>query len=220
MMRPSVTVSYAQSADGRIAARDGSSQWISGEETLRLAHELRRDHDAVLVGVGTVLADNPQLTCRLPGCRSPLRVVMDTRLRTPEHAHVVADAKHYPTVVIGGPEAETGRAETLRAHGVTVIQVAASPSGALSLGEALTALASRGCRRLLVEGGSAIITTFFAERLVDELVLVSAPLMIGHGVSAVAEMGTRTLGEALRGTTVDLKQLGQDVVWRIRFGGG
>ena len=95
--RPRVTLTYAQSLDGRIATSTGQSQWISGEQTLRLAHELRRDHDAILVGAGTVVADDPRLTCRIEGGRNPHRCVLDTSLRIPLTSHVVAQTHEAPT---------------------------------------------------------------------------------------------------------------------------
>ncbi len=218
MGRPRVTVSYAQSLDGRIATRTGQSQWISGPGTLELAQELRRDNDAILVGIGTVLRDDPLLTCRLPGCSSPVRVVLDSRLRLPEDGRIARSADRYATVVFSlAPDA--AKVERLRRLGVEVIAAerAAGPGGGggVALGPALEALSARGIGTLFVEGGSSVITAFLRSGLVDRLLIVTAPLVIGAGVPAVADLGIDDLARALRFRPVRLEQRGEDVVWDL-----
>ncbi len=213
MSRPRVTVSYAQSLDGRIATRSGQSQWISGPATQALSQELRRDNDAILVGIGTVLRDDPLLTCRLPGCPSPLRVVLDSRLRLPEDCRIAQTADSYATVVFAAAP-EPSKVERLGRRGVRVVAVPGGDSG-VELMPALESLAASGVDSLFVEGGSAVITAFFAAGLVDRLVLVTAPLVIGRGISAVADLGVQDLGEALRFRPVRLEQRGDDAVWEL-----
>src|SRR5579884_1487308 len=151
--RPAVTIHYAQTIDGRIATRTRSSQWISGDASLRLAHELRAAHDAVLVGVGTVLADNPRLTVRLAPGRSPLRVIVDSTLRLPEDACVLRDGAA-PTLVATTERAAPRRIEALHHAGVSMVAVQQTSDGRVDLARLLDCLAGRGVRSLLIEGGA------------------------------------------------------------------
>ncbi|MFW5741954.1 MAG: RibD family protein [Spirochaetota bacterium] len=220
--RPRVTLSYAQTLDGRIATASGQSQWISGNETLRLAHELRRDHDAILVGAGTVIADDPRLTCRIADGRNPHRCVLDSSLRIPTTARLVAHAGETATSVFhDGSAADDGfdrRARALRNAGVELVGVPASVHG-LDLRAVLEYLYASGVASLLVEGGSRVLTSFFRARLVDRLVLVSAPMIVGRGTEAIGDLGVERLSSAQRGTTRSVRRLGDDVVWEIGFEG-
>lgn len=215
-----MTLTYAQSLDGRIATATGQSQWISGDETLHLAHELRRDSDAILVGAGTVIADDPRLTCRIERGRDPHRCVLDSTLRVPAESHIVSQAASVATTVFfdaSRMDAEQeARASTLRRAGVELVDVPATESG-LDLRAVLLHLRESGHASLLVEGGSGVITSFFRAALVDRLVLVSAPMVIGSGTEAVGDLGTERLSAALRGTTRSVRQLGNDVVWEVAF---
>ncbi len=190
--RPLVTLKLAASLDGRIATANGQSRWITGPPARARAHLLRAAHDAVMVGTGTALADDPQLTCRLPGLadRSPVRIVLDRRLRLPETARVFADAATVPSWVVTLPGAPAERRARLEAAGVEVIAVAADAGGRIDLAAALQALGARGLTRLLVEGGGALAAALLAAGLVDRLVWLSAPLLLGgDGVPAVAALG-------------------------------
>ena len=219
-----MVVSYAQSVDGRIATRSGDSQWISGSRTLRLAHRLRRDADAIIVGIGTVLKDDPLLTCRIARCASPLRVIFDSRPRTPLDCRIVSTAREHPSCVLcpAGCAEDPGLAEKrrdLESRGVAVWEIPEDAHGRLSVAAALARLEREGCRRLLVEGGSGIITAFLQAGMVDRMLVVTAPLVIGRGVEAVGDLGARDLGDALRPRRVRVRRMGPDVVWDLRFGG-
>ncbi|MEE8441476.1 MAG: RibD family protein [Spirochaetia bacterium] len=213
--RPGVTITFAQSLDGRIATKAGVSQWISGSETLELAHQRRNDHDAILVGVGTVLADNPQLTCRLPGGSSPLRVVIDSEVRTPASATLVQTTREVPTLLFASARHARERAADLKSHGAVVVVVAETEPGRLDLSEVLAVLAERGIESVLVEGGSAIITSMIAANLWDRLIVVLAPMIIGEGTSSVGDLGVVDLANAPRARTVRVYQAGEDVVWEM-----
>jgi diaminohydroxyphosphoribosylaminopyrimidine deaminase/5-amino-6-(5-phosphoribosylamino)uracil reductase len=186
-----VTLKAATTLDGFIA--DGKRRarrapvWITGEEARRAAHELRVAHDAVLVGSGTVAADDPRLTVRLPkGPRSgplPVRVVLDGRLRISPRAHVLADGP--PTLVFTKRGASASKARALRAAGAEVLEVAA-PGGRLSLPQVLRALAERGLQSVLVEGGAAVNGAFVAAGLVDDVAFFLAPKVFGAGVPVMA----------------------------------
>ena len=222
MTRPEVLVTFAQSLDGRIATRTGQSQWISGNETLQLAQELRRDNDAILVGIGTVLQDDPKLTCRLPGCSSPLRVVLDGSLRMPLASNIAATAGDIETIVFTDVDTlPSTRADILAERGIAVRGVPRSHElpgttrPGLDLRMVLAELDARGVSSLMVEGGSAVITAFLSTGVVDRMVVVTAPLVIGEGVPAVGSLGVSALADALRFTTRDVRLLGQDVEWSL-----
>src|SRR5712692_7163455 len=164
--RPLVTVHYAQTLDGRIASRTGDSRWVSGEGSLRLAHELRAAHDAVLVGIGTVLADDPKLTVRLVPGDSPVRVVVDSRLRIPLDAYVL-DTSVARTIIATTPLASEECAAAIRARGAEVLRVKADADGHVELSDLLSRLRDDGIRSVLVEGGRGIITAALRDHLVD-----------------------------------------------------
>src|SRR2546430_4469844 len=193
--RPFVTVHYAQTIDGRIASRTGDSRWVSGEGSLRLAHELRAAHDAVLVGIGTVLADDPKLTVRLAPGRSPVRVVVDSRLRIPLDANVLADDVR--TIVATTPLASEERAAAIRARGAEVLRVKADADGHVDLRDLLARLRAEGIRSLLIEVGRGMITTVLREHLVDRLTVCIAPKVIGEGIAAVGALKIDRPGDAM-----------------------
>lgn len=224
--RPAVTLTFAQSLDGRIATRSGDSRWISGDESLNLAHEIRRDNDAILVGVGTVLRDDPELTCRLPDCDSPLRVILDSELRTPPRSRIACTARDIPTVLFTAAERRSAACDPSRFSpsrgalidcGIEVVDVQRSGDDRLSLPAVLDELSWRGVSSLMVEGGAAVLTSFIRARLVDRIVVVAAPVIIGAGTETVGDLGVDALAQAWRGRTVSVRRLGQDVVWEVRF---
>jgi len=215
--RPTVTISYAQSLDGCIALSDGQSRWISGSETLTLAHQLRRDNDAILVGINTVLRDDPELSCRLPECDSPLRVVLDSQLRLPRSSTIVRTAGTYRTLVFAADDLNGHVNETrtaLETHAIEVCHVRHTEHG-LDIHHILEELAQRGVRSLFVEGGSGVITSFLREGCVDKIVTVTAPLVIGGGIHAVGSLGTTSLEHARRFKPVRCEQMGDDLVWEL-----
>src|SRR5881409_119564 len=149
--RPLVTVHYAQTIDGRIAARTGDAHWVSGEDSLRLAHELRASHDAVMVGIGTVLTDDPHLTVRLVEGRSPIRVIVDSKLRLPIAANVLAD-RTARTIIVTTPSATQERARAIRSAGGEILRAHADDSGAVDMTDLLRRLRGIGIGSLLIEG--------------------------------------------------------------------
>ena len=198
--RPLITLKLATSLDGRIATRTGASRWITGEEARQRAHHLRASHDAVLVGSGTALADDPELTCRLPGLehRSPVRIVLDGRLRLPASSRLARTARTVPTWVLTRADAEPRRRAALERCGVEVLGVALAPDEHLDLRLALGVLAARGLTRVLVEGGSALAAALLRARLVDRLVWFQAPLLIGgDGLPAIGPLGADALAQCL-----------------------
>ncbi len=194
--RPFVTLKLASSVDGRIATKSGESKWITGNQARRFVHLLRAEADAIMVGSNTAVADNPDLTCRLEGLEacSPLRIVVDSRIRTPLTHNVIATAKAAPTLFIVGPERDKDRERALEASGVSVLEVgyAKEPGfeNLLDMEAALTALAGSGIADLFVEGGAALAATLMRRGLIDRVFWVQGPKIIGgDGKAALAPMG-------------------------------
>jgi 5-amino-6-(5-phosphoribosylamino)uracil reductase/diaminohydroxyphosphoribosylaminopyrimidine deaminase/5-amino-6-(5-phosphoribosylamino)uracil reductase len=208
-----VTVHYAQSLDGRLATRSGDSQWIGGPASLKLAHQLRAEHQAILVGVGTVVADNPRLTVRLVDGPSPRRVVLDSSLRLPLDAHVVTDGAS-PTTVATTSRASEERAAMLEKLGVEVLRVREDECGRADLRSVLDALGVDSC---LIEGGGAVITSALRQRLVHRLVVCIAPIVIGSGTDAVGDLHVLRLGDALKLRESRFTVLEDDVIFDGRF---
>lgn len=198
--RPWVTLKAGSSLDGRIATASGQSQWITGEAARRRGLELREEHDAILVGVGTVLADDPLLTRRLglnPGT-GWRRVILDSRLRTPLHARAVREAPEQ-TVLVCTPAAPAATRSRLERSGVRVLEAPAGAAGRVDLAHTLGALAGEGVSALLVEGGSEVHGAFADAGLVDEVVLFVAPMLLGGAaLPAVGGRGVSELRSARR----------------------
>jgi GTP cyclohydrolase II len=205
--RPYVVLKYAQTLDGRIATRSGDSHWISSERERRLAHAMRAASDAVLVGIGTVVADDPLLTVRLVPGNSPMRVVLDSRFRIPLEAQVLND--HAATTVVTTEAASTAKRETLLGRGVSICTVKASPTG-VDLADALRALLELGVSTLVVEGGSRVITSFLEAGLADRAVIAIAPIFIGRGREAVGDLGVGVVADALQLERVKTARVGRD----------
>lgn len=214
-MRPYVTLSWAQTLDGRIATATGDSKWIGSGESLRFAHELRRDNDAILVGIGTVVADDPQLTCRIPGGKNPRRVVLDARLTIGETARV-CDVREAPTTVYTAEGADAGKSARLRERGVEVVSVPVR-EGRLDLGAVLGDLACRGVSSLFVEGGAVVLTSFLTAGLADKVIVVTAPFLLGSGIDAVGDLGHRVLAQAPRPLGWRRWELGEDLATELIF---
>jgi 3,4-dihydroxy 2-butanone 4-phosphate synthase/GTP cyclohydrolase II len=207
--RPYVTLSYAQSLDGSIAARRGEQTFISGPEAGRLTHRLRAHHDAILVGIGTVLADDPQLTVRLVRGPDPQPVIVDSRLRFPPWAKLLRGERR-PWIATT-EAADPARQAALEAAGARIIRLPATPNGMVDLAALLAHLGRRHIRSVMVEGGATVISNFLAAHLVDRLVLTIAPMILG-GLNAVADLGQLN-GQALpRLIRPQYQALGKDVI--------
>lgn len=213
--RPLVTLKVASSLDGRIATGSGESKWITGEPARAQAHALRARHDAVVVGSGTVLADDPELTCRLPGLgdRSPVRVIFDGRLRAPLTAKVVASARTTPTWIVTLLHADPARQKAFTAAGVTLIQVAGGREGHPDPKAAFAALAGKGITRVLVEGGRHLTAALLRDGPIDRMVWFRAPMLLGgDGMPAAESFGLTKLDEAPRFRREGTATAGEDLV--------
>lgn len=200
--RPLVALKLATSLDGRIATRAGESRWITGEEARAFGHRLRATHDAIAVGSGTVLADDPELTCRVPGLegRSPIRLVFDRRGRIPATAKLLSGD---PMTWIIGKRTESVKNASQFIETETNI----------SLAEALAKLAEAGLTRILVEGGAGLGTAVLKAGLVDRIYWFRAPMMIGgDGLSGIAPMDVDRLAQGVGLRCVGRRALGNDVL--------
>ncbi len=174
--RPSITITYAQSLDGSITTRSGETLIISGPESLKMTHQMRADHDAILVGIGTVLADDPRLTVRLVDGPDPQPIVLDSQLRFPPQAKLLKNRKPW---LITTPTASQSKQAFLESLGARVIRIPASDKGDISLPQLIDFLATSGIESLMVEGGAAVIAGFLHDKLADQLVITIAPKLIG-----------------------------------------
>jgi diaminohydroxyphosphoribosylaminopyrimidine deaminase/5-amino-6-(5-phosphoribosylamino)uracil reductase len=210
--RPLVTLKMAASLDGRVATVTGETRWISGPEARALVHRLRADSDAVMVGIGTALADDPDLTARdVPGAvRQPRRVVVDSRARLPPGSALARRAREVPLTVVTAPGAPS---DALVATGAEVVRVPAIASG-VDLGAALDALGALGVQSVLVEGGPGLAAGLLAARAVDRVAWFVAPVLIGGegAPGAVAGGGTGPLASAPRLRGHEIARVGDDVL--------
>ena len=200
--RPLVTWKYAATLDGRSAAVDGTSRWITGEAARADVHRLRAENDAVVVGVGTVLADDPALTVRPPDGRTPLRVVVDSSGRTPATARVL-DGRA-PTLVVTAGATVAG------------VETAVAGSDRVDLGALLDLLAARGVVSVLLEGGPVLAGAFWQAGLVDRVVGYVAPTLLGAGPAALGVAGVGTISNAVRLQMTDVRRFGQDLRLSLR----
>jgi diaminohydroxyphosphoribosylaminopyrimidine deaminase/5-amino-6-(5-phosphoribosylamino)uracil reductase len=213
--RPMVTLKLATSLDGRIATHTGESQWITGELARAHGHRLRATHDAIMIGIGTALADDPQLNCRLPGLeeRSPMRIVMDGRLRLPVESTLVQTAPNRRTALVTRPAHPASTLDRYRGHDIEMIEVEADPAGHPAVDAALAAIGGLGITRLLVEGGATVAAALVKADLVDRLHWFRAPGVIGgDGLASIGEIGLDALSRMTRFERIGLQSAGVDAI--------
>jgi len=210
---PLVTLKAAVTLDGNVATRSGESQWITGEESRLRAHRLRHRHDAILVGIGTVLADNPRLTTRLPegGGKDPLRVVVDSRLRTPPTAALFNPESAAGVLIVTTLAAPLANEAVLQAAGAEVVRLAET-EGHVDLHQLMAFLGRRGIQSLLLEGGGELNHSLWHSGLVDRVSYCVAPLCFGgRGIPVFAGEGVAHLAEAVRLHDVQTERTGDDI---------
>jgi diaminohydroxyphosphoribosylaminopyrimidine deaminase/5-amino-6-(5-phosphoribosylamino)uracil reductase len=214
---PFVTIKYAQSLDGRIATSQGASRWISSEGARRFTHRLRAEHDAVMVGIGTVLADDPLLTVRLVKGRNPLRICLDSNLRHPLDAQVLRD--NGKTLIATTDEHGKDKIEKIRKLGKEVLVVQRSANGQVDLRSLMELLADRGISSILAEGGQEVTTSLLRGGLANRIVIITAPLILGKGIEGIGDLGIIDMKQAIRPSSQEVKRLGEDVVFDLRLEG-
>jgi 3,4-dihydroxy 2-butanone 4-phosphate synthase/GTP cyclohydrolase II len=204
--RPLVGLCFAQSLDGCLTAHAGQPTQLSGAESSLLTHQLRAAHDAILVGVGTVIADDPQLNVRLTAGQNPQPVILDSRLRTPPEAKLLKRTTQ-PVWIASTPSADPGKMAALESAGARLLTLPPDEEGRVSLAALLEKLAEAGISKLMVEGGAQVITSFLTQGLVDWIAITIAPVFWG---------GLPAVGPGLPGMTrlkaVYAEQLGDDIV--------
>lgn len=217
--RPWVIAKWAQSVDGKIATRTGDSKWISDERCRAHAHQIRGRMDAIIVGVGTVISDDPQLTCRVGKPRRiATRIVLDPQLRIPPGAALVRSARETPTMVVCGEAASRAKSRRLVASGCEVLPLRLTKGG-LSLDGLLKSLGERGMTNVMVEGGGRTLGRFFDEGRIDEAHVYIAPRLIGgaDAVGALHGVGARSVAQAMKLRSVEpLRPLGDGWFLRAR----
>lgn len=216
--RPMITLKLATTLDGKIATTTGASQWITGPEARRMAHVLRGRHDAVLAGVGTVMADDPELTCRIPGFRPTpvVRVIVDSHLRTPLSGKLAATAGAAPLWFLVRDGADPNRLAAFTDLGANILRIPSGPAG-IDIPRAMHALAEAGLTRVLVEGGGQVAASFIRAGLVDRIAWFHAPgVMGGDGWPAVQGFGLEKLAMMPRFTRTRTVALGSDMLTEFK----
>ncbi len=226
--RPHVTLKAAMTLDGRVAAASGHARWVTGAAARAEGHRLRGLNQAIAVGIGTVIADDPQLTCRPASARSqlardPIRVVIDSRLRTPPAAKVVAAAatSQAPTWILATRAASVRRAKRLEQAGARVVRVSGR-GGRVSIRSLLTTLGRLQVVSLLLEGGPTLAGSFWQQRLVDEVVAFVAPKILGDpaGLPMLRGAAARTMNQAVGLSGVEVRRVGEDLMIAGKVFGG
>ena len=209
---PFVTLKFAQTLDGRIATASGHSRWISSEKSLRFSHILRSAHDAVLVGIGTTLKDDPELTVRRIRGKNPLRIIVDSSLSIPMEAQVLKNQATAQTIIATTANADSEKLARLNSSGIEVLIVGDDTDKRVDLKKLFTKLGKRNISSVLVEGGSAIITSIMKSKLTDRMVIVIAPKIVGKGIEAVGDLNIQSMDESLRIAYKKIRRLGDDLI--------
>lgn len=209
---PFVTLKYAQTLDGKIAARTGDSRWISSLPSRRLAHLLRSIHRAILVGANTIIQDNPQLTVRLVKGKNPLRIIADARLRSPLEAKVFSQRPGAKTILATTSKANNKRIRRFEKKGVEVLILKKNRAGQVDLKALLQKLGEKNVQSLLVEGGSEIITSFVRQNLIDRMIVVLAPVIMGKGLSGVSKLRTTKAKGLFSFSSLRIYESGRDLI--------
>ncbi|HLI79554.1 MAG TPA: bifunctional diaminohydroxyphosphoribosylaminopyrimidine deaminase/5-amino-6-(5-phosphoribosylamino)uracil reductase RibD [Candidatus Binataceae bacterium] len=213
--RPMVALKLAMTLDGRIATSSGDSKWISGEESRALVHRWRRYSDAVMVGAGTVIADDPRLTCREESGRDPYRVIIDAKLRSDPRARVFTQRSSASTILVTTPSKHriaqerygSAKTEVLAMKGV---------GGETALAPLFHEFGQRGWNRVMIEGGAHLAASALRQKVVDRIAIFVAPKILGGGLSAIEGLGFLKMKEAINLADLEVWQVGEDLLIEAR----
>lgn len=209
---PFITMKFAQTLDGRIASSNGLSRWVASPESFKLAHKLRAENDAILAGINNVLVDNPELTLRLAKGRSPTRIILDSRLRIPLDARVLTGQKTARTLIATTPAAPKDKLSALKKMGIEVLITPADLGGRVDIKKLLKTLGKRGISSVLVEGGGETYTGFLRLGLVDKIVGIIAPKILGKGLDTIRDLYIDDINKALPFVFDKVYRSGVDIV--------
>ena len=210
---PYITVKYAQTLDGRIATKSGDSQWISSEASRRYVHRLRSINQGIMVGAGTVVADNPQLTVRHVRGKNPFRIIVDSKLRVPIKSSVLTDANACLTIIATTSDAPAAKIAAVKKQGAEIWVVKKERDGRVSLRDLLRKLGKREIMSVLVEGGSEIITSLLKAGLVDKMIIPIAPMIVGKGLEAIGDLNINKINKTIRFTSFKTMKKGDDIIF-------
>ena len=212
MKRPYITLKFAQTLDGKIAAKDGSSKWISSSRARKFAHKLRATHDAILVGSKTVLKDNPSLTTRLFKGKNPVRVIIDRKLRTPLNSKILS-TRLAKTIIVTTKKAPQRKIEILKKRNIEFIISNTTKSGNINLSRLMNILYLRNIKSVLVEGGRKTIALFLKRGLANKIIIIISPKILGSGVESIDNLGITNIKSALKVRLKDIKRIGEDIIY-------
>jgi diaminohydroxyphosphoribosylaminopyrimidine deaminase/5-amino-6-(5-phosphoribosylamino)uracil reductase len=213
---PYVTLKFAQTVDGRIASAGGDARWISSEPSLKYVHKLRSYHDAILVGTGTVLMDDPELTVRLVKGRNPVRVIIDSTLRTPLNSRVLKEQGTARTIVAATSDADRKKIMSLTKKGVEVLTIKADSVGKVDLKDLLRRLGEMNISSVLIEGGAAVITSVIHQNIADKYIVIIAPKITGAGINSVGDLGIKDIEHSIKLSVIRTFRSGEDLVIEAR----
>lgn len=213
--RPGVTLKAAVTLDGYLATNAGDSKWISSEASRIRVHEMRADADAVLVGIDTVLRDDPQLTVRDATGVSPLRIVLDSRLRCPKNSKLIESAERTPVLLVHSLKEESSVAVYQAIPGVETVYCEPASDGRVNISRLMEILSKKGLLSVLVEGGAKVFGSFIRAKAADRLILFVAPIILGNGIPWVSMPTVSTIADGIRLHSPILSQIGDDLVYRI-----
>jgi diaminohydroxyphosphoribosylaminopyrimidine deaminase/5-amino-6-(5-phosphoribosylamino)uracil reductase len=210
---PYVTAKYAQSLDGRIATKTGDSQWISSEASRKYVHFLRSTNDGIMVGAGTVIADNPQLTVRHVKGKNPLRIIVDSKLRIPIKSSVLTDDNPHQTIIATTSNTPARKITAIKKLGVEVLVVRKERNGKVSFSSLLKELGKREIMSVLVEGGSGMITALLKVNLVDKMIIPISPRILGKGLEAIGDLNINKIKDAIKFSSFKTMKKGDDLIF-------
>ena len=213
---PFITCKFAQTLDGRIASASGDSRWISSEPSLKLAHRLRSHNDAVLVGIGTILSDDPELTVRLVRGRNPIRVIVDSNLRIPRESKVLKEQENARTIIATTINADKGMLSLLNQMDIKVLTIKTNREGRIDLTELFEKLGGMGISSVLVEGGAAVTTSLIRQNFADKYIAIIAPRLLGKGIEAVGDLHIPDVKSSIKLSLVKTYRSGEDIVIEAR----
>ena len=212
--RPYVALKYAMTADGKIATKTGASKWISGEAARAYVHELRSRYAAILCGIGTVLADDPMLNCRMEGGNNPLRIICDSNLRIPLESKIVKSAKEIPAIIVCDDKADFAKRNSLDQAGLEVLTLPSGKTGKIDLSELMKVLGERKIDSVLIEGGGQINFSALEAGIVNKIYAFIAPKLFGGSAakSPVAGEGIAGVEDAFSFKISEIRRFAEDIL--------